>query len=87
MRERDAFGALAHWMKPESDGGLGGVPLNAKLACMALGGDLDPDDAVRRGVDFRKVPPELVPGRREAEPAAAAGLLRLPAAARSTAAA
>ena len=77
VRERDAFGALAHWLKPQSEGGLGGTPLGAKLAGMALGGDLDPLDAVRMGIDFRKVAPGLVPGRRPLRPAAA--VHRLPA--------
>ena len=45
-------GALAHWLTPKSKGGLGGVPIAAKLTELVLTGDLDPYDALRKHGDL-----------------------------------
>lgn len=60
VRERDSFGARTHWLTDAKAGGLGGMPLDAKLARLVLNGFLDPHDAVRKGTDFSKIDPVLL---------------------------
>ncbi len=45
-------GALAHWLKPESAGGMGGIPIACKLTDLVLQGQLDPYDALRKHGDL-----------------------------------
>jgi hypothetical protein len=55
LLKRDAFGALNHWLKPKAEGGLGGTTLATKITRLALAGQVDPFDALRKGADFRGV--------------------------------
>lgn len=41
-------GALAHWLTPKSEGGMGGIPIARKLTELVLQGQLDPYDALRK---------------------------------------
>ena len=45
-------GARAHWLKSKNEGGLGGIPIAAKLTELVLAGDLDPYDALRKHGDL-----------------------------------
>lgn len=53
LLKRDAFAALNHWLKPKAEGGLGGTTLATKITRLALAGQVDPFDALRKGADFR----------------------------------
>ena len=58
VRGRDAVGAMQHWLKPRSEGGLGGRTLSQKLWDLVLAGVLDPADAIRKGCDIEEVQAE-----------------------------
>ena len=60
VRERDSFGSRAYWLTDRAAGGLGGMPLDAKLTRLVLNGFLDPHDAVRKGTDFSKIDHRLL---------------------------
>ncbi|MDE3081653.1 MAG: Flp pilus assembly complex ATPase component TadA, partial [Paracoccaceae bacterium] len=49
---RDAFGARNHWLRPKSEGGLGGTSLGLKVARHVVAGRLDAFDAITKGADF-----------------------------------
>lgn len=49
IRARDAIGARNHWLRTKEEGGMGGVSLKRKLACMARMGAIDPGTALRKG--------------------------------------
>ena len=50
--QKNFNGALAHWLTPKSQGGLGGIPIARKLTELVLQGDLDPYDALRKHGDL-----------------------------------
>ncbi len=43
----DSIGALAYWLKPKSEGGMGGTPLRSKIAQLVKSGQVDCFDAIR----------------------------------------
>jgi type II secretory ATPase GspE/PulE/Tfp pilus assembly ATPase PilB-like protein len=55
LLKRDAFAAQRHWLTPKDQGGLGGTTLGTKIARLALAGQVDPGDAIRKGADFATV--------------------------------
>lgn len=54
VRERHFNGALAHWLKPKNEGGLGGVTLAQKMTELVLAGRVDPLDALRKHGDLNQ---------------------------------
>lgn len=60
VRQQDSFGARRQWLLPKPAGGLGGMPIDAKLTRLVLNGYLDPCDATRKGTDFTKIDPALL---------------------------
>ena len=63
VRKRDSFAARSYWLASREEGGLGGMPLDAKFTRLALNGYIDPLDAIRKGTDFGKVERRLLLGR------------------------
>jgi type II secretory ATPase GspE/PulE/Tfp pilus assembly ATPase PilB-like protein len=52
MRSEDFAGANTYWRKSKADGGMGGIPLEAKLTELVLMGQLDPFDCLSRKGDL-----------------------------------
>ncbi|EEE35131.1 putative type II/IV secretion system protein [Rhodobacteraceae bacterium KLH11] len=52
VRDKDAIGALEHWLKPRVDGGLGGITISQKMTELALSGRVDPRDVVLKRGDL-----------------------------------
>jgi hypothetical protein len=52
IRANDYSGARAHWLAPTTEGGLGGISLEAKLTELVLMGQLDPFDCLDRKGDL-----------------------------------
>ena len=52
IRANDYSAARAHWLAPRSEGGLGGISLEAKLTELVLLGQLDPFDCLDRKGDL-----------------------------------
>ena len=48
VEDRDAHGAMGHWLKPASEGGLGGVTVQARLQRLVADGLADFEDVTRR---------------------------------------
>lgn len=47
-------GALSHWLRPCSEGGLGGITLSQKVVELVVTGRVDPRDALRKHVDLKQ---------------------------------
>jgi len=52
VRVQDSIGALNHWLKPRSEGGMGGITISQKMTELVLAGRVDPRDAVRKHGDL-----------------------------------
>ena len=54
IRSGDANGAYAHWVSPRSEGGMGGIEIEAKMTELVLAGQLDPFDCLGSKGDLSK---------------------------------
>ena len=54
VRNLDANGARNHWLKPKSEGGLGGIELAQKTTEFVMQGQFDPFDCLLRKGDLTK---------------------------------
>ena len=54
VRANDANGAREYWLRPASEGGMGGIELEAKTTELVLTGQLDPFDCLLRKGDLNK---------------------------------
>ena len=52
VRDKDSSGGLQHWLKPRSEGGMGGITIAQKMTELVLAGQVDPRDAVRKHGDL-----------------------------------
>ncbi|WP_299083337.1 ATPase, T2SS/T4P/T4SS family [uncultured Ruegeria sp.] len=52
VRDKDSIGGLQHWLKPRSEGGMGGITIAQKMTELVLTGQVDPRDAVRKHGDL-----------------------------------
>ena len=61
VRDLDANGAKAYWLKPKLDGGMGGIELEQKTTELVLQGQVDPFECLHRKGDLSK---QLTPTQR-----------------------
>lgn len=54
VRDLDANGAKAYWLKPKAEGGMGGIELAQKTTELVLQGRLDPFECLHRKGDLSK---------------------------------
>tara|TARA_B100000780_G_scaffold255630_2_gene204351 strand:- start:382 stop:2010 length:1629 start_codon:yes stop_codon:yes gene_type:complete len=48
--QKNAVGAMAHWLLPKDEGGLGGIRISDKLLDLVNSGQVDPNDAINIGL-------------------------------------
>jgi len=61
VQARDAHGALAHWLAPRSEGGLGGISVETRLRRLVASGETDFTDVTRQRLPSQAVVDEAEP--------------------------